>query len=106
MGLGRFGGGIGVSRWLVEQGANVTVTDLATQDELASSVAALKNLPIEYRLGGHDATDLQTCDLLVVSPAVDKAKSEFFAQAASCGVPWTSENNLFLERCPAMLVGI
>ena len=27
MGLGRFGGGIGVTRWLVAQGARVTVTD-------------------------------------------------------------------------------
>src|SRR5262245_44217484 len=72
MGLGRFGGGIGVSRWLARQGAQVTVTDLAAREELAESIAALEGLPIEFRLGGHDASDLRRCDLLVVNPAVDK----------------------------------
>ena len=35
MGLGHFGGGVGAARWLAEQGAAVTITDLATDDELA-----------------------------------------------------------------------
>ena len=35
IGLGRFGGGIAVSRWLSEQGANVLVTDEASEDALA-----------------------------------------------------------------------
>jgi len=106
MGLGRFGGGIGVTRWLARQGARVTVTDQTSEQELGESVAQLRDLPITWRLGGHDAADLESCDLLVVSPAVDKAKSEFFRAAAARGVPWTSEMNLFLSRCPAQIVGI
>ena len=31
MGLGRFGGGVGVARWLAGQGARVLVTDLDAQ---------------------------------------------------------------------------
>ena len=33
MGLGRFGGGLGVTRWLLDQGAKVLLTDLANEDE-------------------------------------------------------------------------
>ena len=106
MGLGRFGGGVGVSRWLVDQGASVTVTDLASADELTDSIRALDGAPVRYRLGGHDLSDLERCELLVVNPAVDKAASSFFCEAAARGIPWTTENNLFLERCPALIVGV
>lgn len=106
MGLGRFGGGIGVARWLCGQGARVTVTDLSSQDALRESLAALAGLDITFHFGGHDAADLDTCDLLVVSPAVDKRKAEFFRQAVARGIPWSSEMNLFLERCPSHIVGV
>ena len=106
MGLGRFGGGIGVTRWLCNQGANVHVTDLATSDDLAASLDALKGLKLTHRLGGHDESDLNDCDLLVVSPAVDKNKSNFFKAALHRRIPWSSEMNLFLERCRGRIVGI
>jgi len=50
-GLGRFGGGTAVARWLVEQGATVLVTDRDRADKLADSVAKLDGLPIQLRLG-------------------------------------------------------
>ena len=106
MGLGRFGGGAGVTRWLSEQGARVLVTDLCKERDLQKSIAALDGLNVEYRLGGHDPADLETCDLLVVNPAVDKRKSAFFQAAQSKGIGWSSEMTLFLERCEARIVGI
>jgi len=106
MGLGRFGGGIGVTRWLARQGAQVIVTDQASAADLAESVAALDGLDVSLRLGGHDDHDLQGADLLVVSPAVNKQTSAFFKAAQARGVPWSSEMNLFLERCPARVIGI
>jgi UDP-N-acetylmuramoylalanine--D-glutamate ligase len=106
MGLGRFGGGIGVTRWLCGQGAKVLVTDMASEDKLAESLQLLDGLEFTRRLGGHELSDLDRCDLLVVSPAVDKKKSSFFQEAVSRKIPWTSEMNLFLERCRGTLVGI
>lgn len=106
MGLGRFGGGIGVARWLADQGAHVVVTDQAPEEDLRGSVAALSDKPIEMRLGRHDPADLEGCALLVVSPAVNKSTSVFFKEAVARGIPWSSEMNLFLERCPARIVGI
>lgn len=104
MGLGRFGGGIGVTRWLVEQQAEVVVTDLAPAEALAESLAQIADLPLTLRLGGHDPADLEACDLLVVSSAVPKQGSEFVGRALALGIPITSEINLFVERCPARRV--
>lgn len=106
MGLGRFRGGLDVTRWLVGQGARVKVTDLADEAALADSLQALRGLPIEYRLGGHDPSDLDDADLVVVNPAVPKHRSPMFAEIARRGVAWTTEMNLFCARCPAPVVGI
>ena len=106
MGLGRFGGGVGVSKWLVEQGAIVTVNDSATAEELAESIMKLEGLPVTFKLGGHVLADFLAADLLVLNPAVDKEKSEVVREALKRGVPYTTEMNLFLERCRGFTVGV
>jgi len=105
MGLGRFGGGVGVTRWLHGQGARVTVTDLADADDLAESLAHLDGLDVALRLGGHDDVDLDACDLLVVNPAVP-LEAPLLQAARRRGVAMTTEINLFLQRCRARVVGI
>ncbi|MBI3261411.1 UDP-N-acetylmuramoyl-L-alanine--D-glutamate ligase [Candidatus Berkelbacteria bacterium] len=105
MGLGRFGGGVGVTRWLVEQGAQVTVTDLKSAQELKSSIAQLKNLRIKWILGKHDSRELKKSDLIVVNPAV-KPDSPYLKMASKWRIPLTTEINLFMERCPAKIIGI
>src|SRR3954471_7479755 len=72
-GLGRFGGGIAVARWLVEQGATVLVTDQAPAEKLAESVAKLDGLPIHFRLGDQRESDFSGADLVVASPAIPPA---------------------------------
>ena len=105
-GLGRFGGGIAVARWLVAQGARVLVTDRDPADKLAGSIAQLDGLPIEFVLGEHRKSDFTKADLVVVSPAIPPA-SEFVVAARDANVPVTTEICLFVERCPtAMTVGV
>lgn len=106
MGLGRFGGGVGVARYLAGQGARVSVTDLADEGALSGSLAKISDLDVALWLGGHDERALEECDLLVVSPAVDKKRSAFFASAVRRGIAWTSEMNLFLEGCAGRLIGV
>lgn len=105
-GLGRLGGGAAVTRWLVVQGARVTVMDRATADSLRSSLAAIADLPVALHLETENPELLAETDLVVVNPAVVKARSEFFNAISRRDVPWTTEINLFLERCPASVIGV
>src|SRR4051812_36660661 len=104
-GLGRFGGGIAVARWLVEQGATVLVTDQAPAEKLVESVAKLNGLPIHFRLGDQRESDFSGADLVVASPAIPPA-SPYLAAARAAGVTVTTEIKLFVERCPATVVGV
>jgi UDP-N-acetylmuramoylalanine--D-glutamate ligase len=104
-GLGRFGGGISVARWLVEQGATVLVTDQAPAEKLADSIAKLDGLPIEFRLGEQREEDFSGADLVVASPAISPTSPHLRA-AREAGVTVTTEIRLFVERCPATIVGV
>ena len=98
MGLGRFGGGVGVTRFLAGRGARVCVTDTAEADTLAASVAALDGLPgVTLRLGGHDAADFTTADWVVANPAVPPGNA-YLRAAADAGVPVTTEVALLVAR--------
>jgi UDP-N-acetylmuramoylalanine--D-glutamate ligase len=105
VGLGRFGGGVGVTRWLAGQGAVVTVSDKADASQLAESVAAIEDLDVTLHLGEHLLNDFTKADLLVVNPAIPK-NHPLLAAAAEASVPRTSEINLFMECCDAPIVGI
>lgn len=104
-GLGRFGGGIEVSRWLISRGANLLVTDKDPAEKLAESVAQLSGLPIEFRFGEHLESDFTQTDLIVTSPAVPPT-SPYLQAAKSAGVPITTEIRLFIEQCPAPVLGV
>lgn len=104
MGLGRFGGGIGVTRYCVGQGADVLVTDTAPAEELADSLKQLEGLrSVEYRLGEHNVSDFTTADLIVVNPAVDRRENRFLRAAAAAGVAMTSEIELLVAELPNRL---
>ena len=100
MGLGGFGGGVGVTRFLVDQGADVLVTDLRSADQLREPITELDGLPVQYRLGEHNVADFTTADLIVVNPAVDRRENRFLRSAEAAGVPLTSEIRLLVERLP------
>ena len=100
MGLGRFGGGVGVARFLAGRGADVRVTDMLPADELSAGVAQLEGWPgVELRLGGHNVSDFSGCDLLVVNPAV-KPGNRFVRVAQAAGVEITSEIRLLAGHLP------
>src|SRR4051812_23191342 len=105
MGLGRFGGGSGVTRWLCAQGAEVLVTDMATPEKLAGPVGELQGLidagQVTLRLGEHNVSDFTTCDLVVANPAVPRPWDNRFIRAArAAAIPITTEIGLALARLP------
>lgn len=107
VGLGVLGGGVGVARYAVVQGARVTVTDMRDAGELAQSIQALEGLPITYRLGGHDIRDFlpDGADIIVRNPGVPR-RSEFLLAARDHGVPIEMEMSLFFRACAAPIIGV
>lgn len=106
MGLGRFGGGIGVTRWLAAQGADIIVTDLEPESELNDSVSAIRPLidsgRVTLRLGGHNVSDFTTVNAVIANPAVPRPWDNRFLRAASAAnIPVTTEIRLLVERLPS-----
>jgi len=95
-GLGLFGGGLGVTRFLVKQGARVTVTDAKSETELRESVDQLRSLPVTLRLGGHEEKDFRDADLVIVNPAVPET-NPYLKMARAL----ETEMNLFFKLCRA-----
>lgn len=103
MGLGRFGGGGGVSRWLAGEGARVLVTDTQPAEKLTDSIADLREHVdagrITLRLGEHRESDFTDCDFVVANPAVPMPWSNRYLNAAlAANVPVKTEIRLLTER--------
>ena len=106
MGLGRFGGGVDVTRFAHGSGANVIVTDLASAQQLSDSIDQLRDLDgIEFHLGSHDPADFEQADIIVANPAVP-GDNKFLQIARRAKRFVTSQINIFFELCPAKIIGI
>ena len=83
MGLGRFGGGLGVTRYLLGQGASVILNDRDSAEALADPLAQLGEHPmLRVELGSHDPALLDGIDTLIVNPAVPHPWDHPFVVAA------------------------
>ncbi len=105
MGIGTRQGGLGVTRFLVSAGADVTVTDLRGPDELESTLREMRDLPITYRLGEHREEDFVSAEIVVRNPGVP-AESPWLALARQHAAAIEMEMSLFLRSCRAPVIGI
>jgi UDP-N-acetylmuramoylalanine--D-glutamate ligase len=103
VGLGRQG--VAAAGWLARNGARVLATDRRDAEALRTSVAALDGLPIEYTFGGHPLSLLEGADLLCLSGGVP-LDIPLVAEARARGIALTNDAQLFIERCPARVIGI
>jgi UDP-N-acetylmuramoylalanine--D-glutamate ligase len=97
--------GTALARFLVKQGAIVTVSDLKSEEELQENITKLKGLPIRFVLDGHPGEVLNQTDVLFLSPGVP-LEAPIVVEAKRRGIPISSETSLFTELCPAPIVGI
>ncbi len=97
--------GVSMARFLAHAGARVTVSDLKNRSELAGRIAELADLPIRYVLGEHPLSLLRGADLICVSGGVP-LDIPLLVEARRKGIPLVSDAQLFLERCPARVIGI
>ncbi|MHC4809966.1 MAG: Mur ligase family protein [Planctomycetota bacterium] len=104
MGLGRFGGGLGATRWLLKHGAShVTVSDRADAEALAGPLAVLAPLvasgAVTLELGGHRPETIAGTDLLIVNPGVPRPWADpHITAAVEAGVRITTEIELACQR--------
>ena len=100
MGLGRFGGGLGVTRFLLREGTRVILNDRSSTDELAAPLKELGDHPnLTLALGHHDPSVLEHVDILVVNPAVPRPwENEFINAATARGIRVTTEIEIAYRR--------
>ena len=97
--------GIAATRWLMEHGAQVTVSDAKPADQLHGPIEALRDLDVKLVLGGHPSSLLDDCDVLCLSGGVP-IDLPIVLEAQQRGIPLTNDAQLFIERCPAPIIGI
>jgi UDP-N-acetylmuramoylalanine--D-glutamate ligase len=103
LGLGRQG--TALARWLVRQGAEVTVSDRQPAERLGRFLQVLEGLPVRYVLGDHPLSLLEGCDLLCLSGGVP-LDIPIVQEAVRRGIPLANDAQLFLERCRGWTAGI
>ncbi len=95
--------GRALARWLPTIGARVVVNDGKTPEELRLNPADYPG--VEFILGGHPEVLLEGADLICVSGGVP-LDLPILQMAIRYGVPLTNDAQLFMERCPAPVIGI
>ncbi len=107
MGLGLHGGGEACVRYFVEQGAQVTATDLRTAEILRASVDSLKDISkkITLVLGEHRLSDFQRADIVVKAPGI-RNTSPYIQAAIKSGATIENQATVFLKACPATVIGV
>ncbi len=106
MGLGLLGRGAGDARFVAECGAEVVVTDLKSEEQLQTSVEALRRFPnITFHLGGHQLEDFNNKDLIIKAAGVPQ-DSVYIAEAKKNHVPVRMSADLFAELSGLPVVGV
>lgn len=106
MGLGLLGRGIGDARFLLEKGAELIVTDLKSEDELATSVAELSGFPnVSFVLGEHRLEDFRDRDFILKAAGVP-LDSPYIEEARKNGIHVKMSASWFMELADVPVVGV
>jgi len=106
LGLGLHGGGVGIVKFLVKNGAKVVITDLKTKEELKSSLEKLQDLKgVEFVLGTHRTEDFSNADLVIKNPSV-RWDSPHVKIALEKKIPVEMDSSLFFQMCPNPIIGV
>ena len=107
MGLGLLGRGVGDARFFAEEGAEVLVTDMKTEEQLKDSVQQLKDFPnIRYRLGEHRLEDFKGQDMVVKAAGVP-LDSPFVEEARKNDIPVEMDASLLAKLAHGVIfIGI
>ena len=112
MGLGLHGGGLGAVKFLLDQGARVTVTDRRNTKDLLRPIRELESYAkkkkydsIRFVIGTHRKKDFTAADYIVKNPGV-RPDSPYLRASRKKGIPILSDITLFFSSCPAPAIGV
>jgi len=97
--------GLSLARYLVQQGAQVTLNDQRTAEQLSATRQALADLPVIWALGGHNLDLLDKTDTVCVSGGVPLTMP-LVVEAFRRGIKVTNDSQIFLEAVPCKVIGI
>jgi UDP-N-acetylmuramoylalanine--D-glutamate ligase len=97
--------GIALARYLVAQGADVTLNDQRSAEQLAATRQALADLPVSWALGGHPLSLLDGMEIVCVSGGVPLSLP-IVQEAQRRGLPISNDTQIFLESVPCKVIGI
>jgi UDP-N-acetylmuramoylalanine--D-glutamate ligase len=109
MGLGVLGRAVGDAEYLAQLGAEITVTDMKSAEQLATSIDRLKQYSnIRFVLGGHNTKDFIEADIIIKAAGVP-LNSPYIDAAKEAGVPIYMSTALAAyeaRRIGATIVGV
>lgn len=103
--LGAARQGLALARFLTSRGADVTVSDKGSADDLSIALDALKDLPIHWALGGHPLDLLDQTDMVCVSGGVPLTLP-IIREALRRQIPLSNDSQIFMESVPCPVIGI
>jgi UDP-N-acetylmuramoylalanine--D-glutamate ligase len=98
--------GFWASRWLIENGARVTVTESRRKEEVNDAFYAdLADRRCTFEIGGHRRETFLNADLIIVSPGVSHTMP-FLLDAREKGIPVMGELELASRVIPTPLIAV
>ena len=97
--------GQAAARWLSRHGAQVTVNDHRTAEQMAVARSVLAEIPVTWVLGSHPIEILDTTDVICLSGGVP-LDNPLVTEATRRGIPITNDTQVFMEIVPCQTVGI
>jgi UDP-N-acetylmuramoylalanine--D-glutamate ligase len=103
--LGAARQGLALARWLSIHGAQVTLSDSRSADDLRIARESLAEFPIQWALGGHPLDLLDSTDVLCLSGGVPLTLP-IVAEALKRGISLSNDSQIFMEVVPCRTIGI
>ncbi|HSN94982.1 MAG TPA: UDP-N-acetylmuramoyl-L-alanine--D-glutamate ligase [Anaerolineaceae bacterium] len=97
--------GLALSQYLASHGAKVVLTDSRPESQLTAEMQALQGQNVEWAAGGHPLSLLDGADFVCPSGGVPLT-IPLIEEALNRQIPLTNDSQLFLENCPATVIGI
>ncbi len=103
--LGMARQGIALARYLSTHGAQVTINDKRSAEALRDAISVLAALPVRIVTDSHPLALLDGCDLLCLSGGIPN-DLDIVREAEKRGIPLSNDSQIFMQLCPAPIIGI